>query len=174
MLIAEKIKYHSFPTAQFLISNFHQPFRLHISRYSAGLLVFVRSNHLTIGSHLILKLYHLKFKKWLFVSACKPPPFNNQYLWDHLSEFLDFYSSIYNNKVAFDYLNLETSHTVMLTLMNDENFINLLKENISFKGKKSFVDLILTNRIYSFNYTFSTEKGLNDHHRDHNRDFFLI
>ena len=33
---------YSFPNAQFLIPNFHQPFRLDISRNSGGLLVFVR------------------------------------------------------------------------------------------------------------------------------------
>ena len=35
---------YSFPNAQFLIPNFHQPFRQDISRNSGGLLVFVRSS----------------------------------------------------------------------------------------------------------------------------------
>ena len=42
--IAETILDYSFRNAQFLLSNFHQSFRLNISRKSGGLLVFVRSS----------------------------------------------------------------------------------------------------------------------------------
>ena len=42
--IAETKLDYSFPNAQFLIPNFHQPFRLDINRNSGGLLVFVRSS----------------------------------------------------------------------------------------------------------------------------------
>ena len=53
----------------------------------------------------------------------------------------------------------------MLSFMNNENFINLVKGNACSKGKGSCIDLILTNRTYSFKNTFSTETGLSDHHR---------
>ena len=49
--------------------------------------------------------------------------------------------------------------------MNNENFINLVKRNTCFIGKGSRIDLILTNRRYSFKHTSSTEKGLSDHHQ---------
>ena len=52
----------------------------------------------------------------------------------------------------------------MLSFMNNENFINLVKGNTCFKGKGSCIDLILTNRRYSFKHTSSTETGLSDHH----------
>ena len=42
--------------------------------------------------------------------------------------------------------------------------INLIKNNICFKGEGSCVDLILTNRKYSFKNTTSFEAGLCDHH----------
>ena len=48
--------------------------------------------------------------------------------------------------------------------MNDENFINLVKGKTCFRGKSSCIDLILTNRRYSFKHTSSTETGLIDHH----------
>ena len=48
--------------------------------------------------------------------------------------------------------------------MNNENFINLVKGNTCFKGKGSCIDLILTNRRYSFKHTSSNETGLSDHH----------
>ena len=52
----------------------------------------------------------------------------------------------------------------MLPFMNNENFINLVEGNACFKGKSSCIDLILTNRRYSFKHTSSTETGLSDHH----------
>ena len=52
----------------------------------------------------------------------------------------------------------------MLSFMNNEIFINLVKGNTCFKGKGSGIDLILTNRRHSFKHTSSTETGLSDHH----------
>ena len=56
------------------------------------------------------------------------------------------------------------SHAVMLSFMSDENFNNLVKRNICFKGKGSCIGLILTNRRYSFKHNSSTETGLSDYH----------
>ena len=65
---------------------------------------------------------------------------------------------------CFGDFNLEMSHPVMLSFMNNENFINLVKGNTCFKGKGSCINLILTNRRYSFKHTSSTETGPSDHH----------
>ena len=48
--------------------------------------------------------------------------------------------------------------------MNNQNLFNLVKSNTCFKGKGSCIDLILTNRKYSFKNTCSVETGLSDHH----------
>ena len=48
--------------------------------------------------------------------------------------------------------------------MNNENFIYLVKRNTCCKGKGSCIDLILTNRKYSFKHTSSAETGLSDRH----------
>ena len=50
---------------------------------------------------------NLRKEKWLFINVYKPPSLNNQYFCDSLSELLDFYSSIYGNKVVFVDFNLE-------------------------------------------------------------------
>ena len=110
-----KLEY-SFPNAQFLITNFHQPFHLDISRNSGGLLVFVRSSiparmlsyyRLPPDIQAIPFEINLRKEKWLFVSVYKPPSLNNQYFCDSLSQLLDIYSSIYDNKVVFGDFNLE-------------------------------------------------------------------
>ena len=48
--------------------------------------------------------------------------------------------------------------------MNNQNLFNLVKSNTCFKGEGSCIDLILTNRKYSFKNTCSFETGLSDHH----------
>ena len=179
--IAETKLDYSFPNVQFLIPNFHQPFCLDINRNNGGLLVFVRSSfparmlsnyRLPPDIQAIPFEINLRKEKWLFVSVYKPPSLNNQYFCDSLSELLDFYSSIYDNKVAFGEINLEISHPVMLLFMNNKNFINLVKGNTCFKGKGSCIDLILTIRRYPFKHTSSTETGLSDHH--HHFFFFYL
>ena len=50
----------------------------------------------------------------------------------------------YDNKVVFGNFNLDISQPVMLPFMYNENFINLVKGNTCFKGKDSYIDLILT------------------------------
>ena len=76
----------------------------------------------------ILFEINLRKEKWLLVSVYKPPSINNQYFCDFSSELLGFYSSIYDNKVVFDDFNLKISHLVMLSFLNNEDFINLVKE----------------------------------------------
>ena len=49
---------------------------------------------------------NLRKKKWLFVSVHKPPSLNNRCFCGSLSKVLYFYSSIYDNKIFFDDLNL--------------------------------------------------------------------
>ena len=52
----------------------------------------------------------------------------------------------------------------MISFINDENFINLVKDKTCFRGKSSCIDLILSSGRYSFKHTSSTETGLSDHH----------
>ena len=67
---------------------------------------------------------------------------------------------ILRRKVIFGNSNLNISHPVMISLLNNENFINLLKGNTCFKGNGFFIDVILTNRrpyfkIYLFHWNWS-------------------
>ena len=47
--------------------------------------------------------------------------------------------------------------------MKNQNLFNLVKINTCFKGEGSCIDLILTNRKYSFKNTCSFKTGLSDH-----------
>ena len=60
---------------------------------------------------------------------------------------------------------MEPNNRMSKSFLHSNNLTNLIKTNICFKGKGSSIDLILTNRKYSFKYTSSYETGLSDHHR---------
>ena len=60
--------------------------------------------------------------------------------------------------------NLESGNTILTNFLDSNNLTNLIKTNTCFKGKGSSIDLILTNRKYSFKNTSSYETGLSDHY----------
>ena len=51
----------------------------------------------------------------------------------------------------------------MMTFLNEHDLINLIKNDTCFKGEGSCIDLILTNRKFSFKNSTSFETGLSDH-----------
>ena len=59
--------------------------------------------------------------------------------------------------------NLEPHDKRLVSFLNSNNLVNLVKTNTCFKGSGSCIDLILTNRKYSFKNTTSYETGLSDH-----------
>ena len=144
-----------------------------VSSSKGGLLVYIKSS---LPSKILTKLklpnniqiiafkLNLRKGKWLFVSIYEASLQNNQYFVSVLSNLLDFYSNEYDNKVVLGDFNLEPSSPSMLSFMDSQNFVSLIKNKTCFKGTGSCIDLILTNRKYSFKNTSSYETGLSDHH----------
>ena len=60
--------------------------------------------------------------------------------------------------------NSQPTDSIMKDFMDANGFINLIKSTTCFKGKGSCIDLILTNRKYSFKHSNSVETGRSDHH----------
>ena len=60
--------------------------------------------------------------------------------------------------------NPEHSSPCLLSLMDSQNFVSLIKNKACFKGTGSCLDLILTNWKYLFKNTFSYKTGVGDHH----------
>ena len=77
---------------------------------------------------------------------------------------LDFYSNEYDNKVVLGGFNLQLSNPSILSHIDSENFVTLIRNKTCFKGTGSCIDLILTNIRYSFKNTSSYETGLSDYH----------
>ena len=60
--------------------------------------------------------------------------------------------------------NMETSDPFLTSFCDNNSLRNLIKNSICFKGIGSCIDLILTNRKYSFKNVMPFETGLGDHH----------
>ena len=143
-----------------------------VSSRRGGLLVYIKSSlpsKLLTKFKLLNNIQIIPFElnrrkdKWLFVSIYKPPLQNNQCFFSILSDLLDFYSNEYDNKVVLGNFNLEPSNSSMVSLMDSQNFVSLIKNKTCFKGTGSCIDLMLTNRKYSFKNTSSYETWLSDH-----------
>ena len=76
------------------------------------------------------------------------------YFIDAFTDLLDFYFKHYDNKVRLGDFNLKPTDPLMITFLNEHDFINLTKNNTCFKEEGSCIDLILANRKYSFNNYF--------------------
>ena len=59
--------------------------------------------------------------------------------------------------------NLEPHDKRLRYFLNSSNLVNLVKINTCFKGSGSCIDLILTNRKYSFKTASLYESGLSNH-----------
>ena len=173
LCIAETKLGPSFPNSHLLIPGFYKPLRMDVSSRKGGLLVYIKSS---LPSKMLTKFklpnniqiipfeLNLRKDKWLFVSIYKPPLQNNQSFVSILSNLLDFYSNKYDNKVVLGDFNLEATSPSILSFMDSQKFVSLIKNKKCFKEIVSCIDLILTNRKYSFKNTSSYKTGLNDHH----------
>lgn len=74
------------------------------------------------------------------------------------SKYPDYFSNVYNNGLIMGgFINLEPNNPCMKSFLNSNSFANLIKPIICFKG--SCIDLILSNRKYSFQYKKPYETG---------------
>ena len=106
----------------------------------------------------------LRKDKWLFVCIYKPPLQNNQYFVSILNDLLDFYSTENDNKLAIGDFELQSSSPSMLSFMDSQNFVSIIKNKTCFKGTSSCIDLILTTRKCSFKNHSSYQTGVSDNH----------
>ena len=143
--IAETKLHPSFPNSQFLIPGFHKPLRTDVSSRRGELLVHIK---FSLPSKMLTKFkllnniqiipfeWNLK-EKWFFVSIYKPPLQNNQYFVSILKDLLDFYSNEYDNKVVLGDFNPELISPSMLSFIDSQNFVSLIKTRRILKKQVS-------------------------------------
>ena len=107
---------------------------------------------------------NLRKEKWLVISIYRPPSQDSEFFLNSLTVILDHFTKAYDNYLIMGDFNLEPHDKRLGYFLNSNNLVNLVKTNTCFKGSGSCIDLILTNRKYSFKNTTSYETGLSDHH----------
>ena len=160
-----------FPTNNFLIDGFKKPYRLDISDLSGGLLSYIRSD---IPSRLLRKdeehqilFIELNFRKqkWLLCVLYRHHSIKIDIYLSHLSNVLDMYSSSYENFLIIGDFNEEPTSESMTAFFSSQNLYCHIKQNTCYKSPEgTCIDLILSNKILSFQHTGAIETGISDHH----------
>ena len=169
----------SFPTAQFSIAGYKEPFRQDRNKFGGGIMVFVREDipSKTVTKHkfkryiegIFIELNLRKTKLLLFATYHSSHPTYGLKDIEYLEEVglaLDVYSSYDKFLLAGDF-NMEEEETLLKEFLNDYQAKNLVKENTCFKSlhNPSCIDLYITNSYRSFQHTSTVSTGLSDCHK---------
>ena len=158
----------SFPSGQFLLHGYSEPFRLDRNQFGGGLLVFIREDipcsilnikQLTIEA-LFIEI-NLRKKKWLL--CCSYNPHKNLIV-AHLREIqvaLDVLSSKYENIIIIGDFNSEPKESAMIDFCQPYKMENLINNFTCYKNpnKPTCIDLMLTNKPRFFNNSSVVETG---------------
>ena len=174
LTIAETKLDSNFTTNQFLLEGFRPPFRYDRNSNGGGILVYVREgvpakeiktynfpDNIECGFVEI----NLKNKKWLLANVYRPPSQNGRYFFEEIGKSLDAYGTRYENFILMGDFNTEEHDADRSNFLETYNLKNLMKKPTCFKSDRPrSIDLILTNRVSSFQNTDAIETGLSDFH----------
>ena len=151
----------SFPTSQFEPEGYYSPFRLNITKQSDGFLLNIKSSipsrQLSYGSifeslQAMTFEINLRQEKWLMISICCPPSQGSGFFIHFLTKIVDHFATNYDNHFIMGDFKMGPNNPMFRSFL-DSNLTNLIKNNTCFKGKGLSIDLIFSNRKYSFKYT---------------------
>ena len=98
------------------------------------------------------------------ISVYRPSSQNSEFFLCSLTCIIDQFTKLFNNYTIIGDFNHEPSNTTLKHFLDNNGLYNLIKGHVCFKGKGSLIDLILTNRKFSFKNTQSFEIGISNHH----------
>ena len=98
------------------------------------------------------------------ISIYRPSSQNYEFFLNSLKNIIDYFTKLSDNYIIIGDFSLEPSNTTLKHFLDSNELYNLMKGCSSFKGKCFLIELILTNRKFSFKNTQSFETGLSDHH----------
>ena len=174
LTISETKLDNSFPLKQFCLPGYKSPYRLDISGNSGGLLVYVNENipsrtlnQLKIPSdiQLIPVELNLRKQKWLLLSIYRPQWCKENYFLEQLDLVIDHYMKSIPNLIINGDINMQPTDKKMQEFMEKHKLYSLINTPTCFKtSNPRCIDLILTNKKYSFKKSQSFETGESDHH----------
>ena len=137
----------TFPTAQFLVNGFSEPYRRDRNRKGGGVMVYIRediSRSKLLDKHVFPfdmegLFVELNFRKckWLLFGTYHPPSQADIYHFDNLDKAFDTYSS-YEKRLLIGDFNTETCEPRLDSLIYKHVLQNLVKEKTFFKKRLQF------------------------------------
>ena len=103
---------------------------------------------------------NLRQEKRLIISIYRWPSQDGGFFIHSLTEIIDHFATKYDDGLIMGDFNMVPNNCMFKSFLDSNNLTDLIKTNFCFKG----IDLILTDRKYSFKYTSSYETGISDHH----------
>ena len=170
----------SFPIKQSIIDGYSTPYRLDRNAEGGGgggggVIIYIRSdipckllttqlpNHI---EGLFIEL-RLRNNKWLLFGGYNPKKENIVKFFHDISKPLDTLVGNYENLLIMGDFNSQMEEEPMTDFCETYNLQNLIKEATFYKNvhNPTLIDLILTNRVNSFQDTFCCETGISDYHK---------
>ena len=166
----------TYPTAQFLIEGFEQPFRLDRNKNGGGVIIYIKGNlpckQITFDTlpndiECIFLELNLRKQKWPIMGAYNPKKENISYFLGHVSKDLDKVMSKYENILILGDFNSTMSEEAMKEFFPQYDLHNLIKEPTCYKNadNPTSIDVILTNKKEYFTNNSAVETGISDHHK---------
>ena len=177
LVITESKLDSSFPSQQFAIEGYALPYRIdRDAGCGGGVLIYVRedipcrefTNH-AIDNNIegIFLEINLRKTKWLLFGGYNHNKSNITNFLSNLGPILDHHMSKFDNILLLGDFNSETTELRMNEFCDTYNLQNLIKHPTCFKNSQnpSSIDVMLTNKIRSFQNSQVIETGLSDHHK---------
>ena len=176
MIIGETKLDGSYPTSQFLIDGFAEPFRRDRNANGGGLLIYVREDipckPLNLHSFpddiegIFIELNFRK-SKWLLFGTYHPPSQNDEYYFGCVSRALDIYSRSYDKFLLGGDFNAVETENVLGDFMSLYGLKNIVKSKTCFRSLEnpSCIDIFLTNSALSFQGNTALSSGMSDCHK---------
>ena len=177
LVLSETKLNDTYTTNQFMIEGFSSPFRADRDAHGGGLFIYVRddipckilkTNHkLPTNVEAIFIELKLKNTKWLLMGGYNPHKGSISYFLSHISKEIDAKMNNYENLILIGDFNAVNSDLSLTEFCEMYKLKNLITDPTCYKSptNPSLIDVILTNRKRSFQYSQTIETGLSDHHK---------
>ena len=165
ILIVTETKLDStFPTSQFVIDGYSEPYRFDRNRNGGGVLIYIRKDMPSklLADHKlpndieeIFVELNLRKKKWFLFGSYHLPSQSEEYFFHQVKKGLDMCSKFYERYMLIGDFNAEES------FLFEMNAKNIVKEPTCYKSlsNPSCIDLVITNSSSSFQNTKAISAG---------------
>ena len=166
----------TFPTSQFLIEGYSEPYRFDNNRNGGGVLIYVREDILSKTltdrkvQHDIKENFvelNLRKYKWLLFGSYHPPSQSDEYFFNHIKNGLDIYSKFHDKYMLVGDFKAEESELCLSKSLFEMNAKNIAKEPTCFKtlSNPSCTDFVITNSSSNFQNTKAISTALSNFHK---------